>query len=94
MGTMTNCTLTLSAVDSNGIATTTRTLYTKASVGQTSYAPIRVQCVDAAGSAISGQYDSPCLVDEALKITIASGGNAKTMDIEVLLDVEQFATHV
>jgi len=92
VGTMTNCTLTLSGVSTHGIATTVRTLYTKAAVGTTSHVPVRVQCVDAAGSAIAGQYDSPYLINEAVKITIASGGNAKTMDIEILLDIEQSAT--
>ena len=93
VGTMTNCTFTISGLSTHGIATVTRTLYSKAATADTDSTIVMVQAVDTAGSLIAGVYDYICLMNEAVKITIAAGGNAKTMDIEIILDVERPATN-
>ena len=92
---MTTCTLTIAGVAAaiTNFVATTRTLYTKASTGATSFTPVRVQCVDNAGSAIAGEYESPYIVNEAIKVTAASGGNTKKMYLEILLEVQDSATH-
>jgi hypothetical protein len=95
VGTMTTCTLTISAVTAavGDIPLTLRTLYTKAATGNTVHIPVRVQCSDTAGSAIAAEYEHPYLMNEAIKISCITGGNVKTMDVQLLLDVEYKATH-
>jgi hypothetical protein len=92
VGTMTNCTFTVKAISSGTIATS-RTLYTKAALGTTSFLSVKTENVDAAGAAIAGEYDHQYLVDEKPRIEIASGGNAKTLDVRLLFEVERTSLH-
>ena len=95
IGSMTTCTLTIAAVTEahDSITEKVRTLYTKASTGTTPFLPVKVQTVDAAGSGISGEYEHQGLMDEFIRVTVASGGAAKTSHLEILLEVEKLATH-
>lgn len=92
---MVTCTLTVAGVAAaiTDFAAATRTLYTKAATGATSFIAVRQQCVDTAGTAIAGEYESPYVINEAIKVTAAAGGNVKKMYLELLFDTEDKATH-
>jgi hypothetical protein len=93
IGTMTTCTITIASVHTTTNTSCVRTLYTKASTGTTNFIPVKVQVLDIAGSGIAAQYEHQGLMDELLRITVASGGVSKTSHLEILLEVENLATH-